>query len=80
MGVIKAFFNKKIFSVVLGMLVYTSLIVMLLLKIGLWDSFLIKDTIFWILGTAFVLLMNTNKATENISFFSYKGYKIDRCA
>lgn len=69
LGVIKVFFYKKIISVFLGMLVYTALIVVLFYKIGLWDVSLIKDTAFWILGSAFVLLINTNKATQNVSFF-----------
>jgi len=73
--VVKAFFQKKVISVFVGMLIYTVFIVALLYKVGLWDVFLIKDTIFWILGTAFVLLMNTNKATKSVKFF--KGMLID---
>lgn len=68
-NVLRAFLDKKIISIVLGMLLYTSLIVFSLHKLGLWNAFLLKDTAFWIIGTALVLLFNTNKATQNVSFF-----------
>ncbi|MFA5933423.1 MAG: hypothetical protein WC826_05150 [Microgenomates group bacterium] len=68
-NVLKAFFDKKIISIVLGMLLYTSLIVFSLYKLRLWNAFLLKDTIFWVIGTALVLLFNTNKAMQNASFF-----------
>lgn len=68
-NVLKVFFDKKIISIVLGMLLYTLLIVFSLYKLGIWDTFLLKDTVFWIIGTALVLLFSTNKATQNVSFF-----------
>jgi len=69
LNVLKVFFDKKILSIVLGMLLYTLLIVFCLYKLGLWNAFLLKDTIFWVIGTALVLLFNTNKATQDITFF-----------
>jgi len=68
-NVLKVFFDKKIISIVLGMLLYTLLIVFSLNKFGLWDAFLLKDTIFWVIGTALVLLFSTDKATQDIAFF-----------
>jgi len=75
LGVVKAFFHKKILRVVLAMLVYTALTTIFFGKIGLWDISLTKDTTFWIVGTALVLLMNTNKATQNASFFKETAIK-----
>ena len=67
--VIKSFFHIKVFSIFVGMLIYIALVIKFLYKIGLWEFSLTKDTIFWILGTAFVFLINTNKATQNINYF-----------
>lgn len=69
LNVLKVLLDKKVASVVLGMLLYTTFVVLFFYKIGLWEVFLLKDTIFWVLGTAFVLLLNTNKATQSVSFF-----------
>jgi len=77
-NVLKVFFDKKIISIVLGMILYTSLIVFSLYKLELWDAFLLKDTIFWVIGTALVLLFNTNKATQNVSFFKETVFKAFR--
>ena len=77
-NVLKVFFDKKIISIVLGMILYTSLIVFSLYKLGLWNAFLLKDTIFWVIGTALVLLFNMNKATQNVSFFKETVFKAFR--
>lgn len=68
-NVFKSIFLTKLSSVFLGILIYTALVVFLLSKIKIWDIFLIKDTIFWIFGTGFILLMNINKATQGTSYF-----------
>jgi len=65
----KAFFKLKIQIVLLLMIFYVSLIVLLLYKINLWIFPLIKDTIFWIFGTAFVLLINVEKISKEESYF-----------
>jgi len=58
--------NVRIFT---AMLLYVTLIVFLFYKINLWNVSLIKDTVFWLLGTAVVLLVNSNKASEDKQFF-----------
>lgn len=68
-GVIKAFFQKKIIAVFLAMLVYVFFIILLFSKLQIWNVPLIKDTVFWILGSAFVLLMNVNNATQDEHHF-----------
>lgn len=53
---VKSLFAKKIFAVLLAMILYIGLVVLLLYRIQFWDVFLTKDTIFWFVGVAFVLL------------------------
>jgi len=65
----KAFLNKKILSVIIAAILYASLIVFILSEIRIWETSLIKDTTFWFVGTAFVLLMNVNKATQDNGYF-----------
>lgn len=51
------------------MVLYVSLIVSLFYKIHLWDISLLKDTILWFLGTAFIMFININKVTVENSYF-----------
>ncbi len=69
LGVVRALFQRKILAVIIAMLLYTSLSVFIFSKVGIWETTLIKDTGFWLVGTAFVLLMNVNKATQGKKFF-----------
>lgn len=64
-GVLKVFFQRKIFIPFSAMLLYIALVVHLLSQIQLWNVFLLKETIFWVFGTALVLFMNLNKASED---------------
>lgn len=68
--VFKTLFHKKILSVVVSAVFYTGLIVFIFSKIEIWEMSLIKDTIYWFIGTAFVLLMNTNNANQEKGFFT----------
>ena len=68
-GVLKSLFQIKILSVIIAAIVYTGLAVLVLAKIGIWDWSLLKDTIYWFLAVAFVLLMNTNKVNQEKGFF-----------
>jgi len=69
LGVLKAFFQKKIITVFLAMFVYIFFIILLFSKLQIWNASLTKDTGFWILGSAFVLLMNVNNATQDDHHF-----------
>lgn len=51
------------------MLSYVALMVFLFYKIQLWDVSLAKDTIYWAVGTAFVLLINLNDALRDERYF-----------
>jgi len=57
MPVLKAFFNKRILAACLCLLLYVSAIVFTLHSIQYWDYSLLKDTIFWTFGFAFVLMI-----------------------
>ncbi|MBU4179869.1 MAG: hypothetical protein KJ625_08035 [Actinobacteria bacterium] len=57
--------NRKILAVLLAVILYVELVVLLLCEIQFWDVFLVKDTIFWFVGVALILLFNIIKATEN---------------
>lgn len=68
-GLLRAFFQKKIFIAFVMMIFYVGLTVYLLFRIHLWDAVLLKETIFWIIGTAFILFLNLNKAAEDKDYF-----------
>ncbi len=69
LGLFKAFLQKQIAIAFTVMFFYVALIVYLFSQIQLWEAVLLKDTIFWLLGTAFVLFMNLNKTSENEHYF-----------
>ena len=58
--VLKAFFSKRILVAVLCLLLYVSVIVFALHCIRYWDFSLLKDTVFWTMGFAFVLMFRLN--------------------
>ena len=68
-GVIKAFTAHQILAIFFLMIIYIELLVLILCKLNLWNFYLLKDTIYWTFGVAFILLANINKTTENNSFF-----------
>jgi hypothetical protein len=67
--VIKSMFAKKILISILILLIYISVIVVGLSFIDLWNSKLIKDTIYWTFGTGFILMVNSNKALNEEKYF-----------
>lgn len=68
-SLLKTMFLTKVSVVFIGTLVYTAAVVFLLSKVSIWQPLLIKDTIFWVIGTGFVLLLNINKATQDTGYF-----------
>lgn len=68
-GLIKSFFQKSILSIIFLMAVYVAIIVFTLFNLKIWDMFLLKDTIYWTLGVAFILLVNVHKATGEDKHF-----------
>jgi len=67
--VIKIFFGKYILTIFILMFVYISLQIILLYNVMLWDFSLVKDTVYWILGVASVLLVNVTEVSKNRFYF-----------
>lgn len=65
---IKAFFVKSILSIILLLGIYTLCSVAILKHYHFWDLTLMKDTVFWFVGFAFMTLFKLNNAKET-SFF-----------
>lgn len=68
-GVLKALMNKWISISILAMLIYVSLMVYGFYKINIWDLKLLKGTILWTFGVAFIMLMNSQKALKDDNYF-----------
>ncbi|MEX0616632.1 MAG: hypothetical protein WD231_02330 [Candidatus Woykebacteria bacterium] len=66
---VKTFSKWKILTPIVAAIFYSMLIVFFLHKLDIWGTFLIRDTVYWFLGTAFVLLLNSNEATRGAGFF-----------
>jgi len=69
LNVIKVFFGKKIFTIYLLMTVYVLLLVYFLYEIKFWNSALLKETIFWYFGVAFISLVNASKVNQDEEYF-----------
>jgi hypothetical protein len=59
--VVRAFLHPKVSGVVLAAAAYTAGAVFLLRGASFWDGSMLKDTVIWFIGTAFIALMNTEK-------------------
>lgn len=66
---LKILTSKKIIILIFSMLLYVFLIIFMLHKIGFWNVSMIKDTIFWTFGVAFIMLINSDKANKDEHFF-----------
>ncbi|MCF8297007.1 MAG: hypothetical protein K9J13_05610 [Saprospiraceae bacterium] len=51
------------------MLFYIAILIFAFYKISLWDSSLIKNTIYWTFGCAFIMFFNIDKALNNERHF-----------
>lgn len=67
-GLIKAFFAKKLTYIYLLIGFYLGFIVYLLDSLGLWEISLYKDFLFWLLTTAFVMLLQFSKLKTTKDF------------
>src|SRR5450759_2624374 len=66
---LRSFFQWKILLIVLAMLLYVGLEIFCLYGVRFWDASLLKDTILWTLGVAFVLLVNSGTPTQDEHYF-----------
>ena len=68
-SIVKIIFSKALLRINILMIVYLSLILLFLYKINFWKVSLLKDTIYWTFGIAFIMLMNASKAYTEPYFF-----------
>lgn len=69
LSVLKALFARKIAPAMLVMLAYISLVVFAAYKLHYWDISLLKDTVIWGLGTAFIMFMHYDKVNTERKYF-----------
>src|SRR6266487_2639991 len=69
LSVLRALFARKIATAMLAMLAYISLVVFAAYKVHFWDISLLKDTIIWTLGTAFIMFVNSDKVNTESKYF-----------
>lgn len=68
-NLLKAFFVPSIVTVNLLAILYSSSIIYLLFRFNFWDLTLLKDSIYWFIGSGFLILFNLNKANKERDFF-----------
>lgn len=68
-GVLRAFLNWRILTVITGYALYVAFWIWTATNIGLWDSSLLKDTIFWFVLAGFPLLFKSDQAGTSERFF-----------
>lgn len=68
-SLLKAFFNKKIIIPLIAMLLYIVFMVVAFEKIGFWDKSATKNTILWVLGSAFATYFSLNKVAQDSKYF-----------
>jgi hypothetical protein len=67
--VIKAVFNKKILTIIILTLSYSTAITIFLYWADFWDTSMLKQTIYWFFGFALVTLFRINDAGADKNFF-----------
>lgn len=67
--VVRVFFAKQIVISMLLFITYVLAVVFLLYKIGIWYPSNLKTTVFWVIGTAFTMLMTINDVKKNEHYF-----------
>lgn len=67
--IVKTLFQKKLLLVSILTLLYIGLELLLFWFFKRWDTSNIKETVFWISGTAFVLLFNIDRTSKEDDFF-----------
>lgn len=66
---IVAFLKKKILSIILVAFIYSGSIILLLFVVRMWNSSMIKTSIYWYFMTALIILFNLLEANENKDYF-----------
>lgn len=66
---LKAFFDRKLIGWHISMVLYVSLTVFILFKIGLWEFKLLKDTIIWYIVTAIPSTIKSINEAKDMKYF-----------
>jgi hypothetical protein len=62
-------FCSKVTVIISAMLFYVSMLVLFYSQIHIWNALLIKETVFWLFGAGFVVLLNATKTYQESHFF-----------
>jgi hypothetical protein len=65
LGVLKMFLDKKILLLLFMMISYVTITIFALHKVHFWDASLFKDSIVWLIGVGFIMLMNAHKSLSD---------------
>lgn len=68
-SVLKLLLLSKLGVGLLALLGYEALVVFIFYEAHIWQWWMLKDTLFWLFGTAIVLFLNTTKAAEEKHYF-----------
>jgi len=68
-GVLSAFFQWKIISMILFAVLYSCGIIYLLNYFEFWNASMLKDSIYWFILSAFVILFNIDNASKEKNYF-----------
>lgn len=68
-SLLKLVFLTKIAIGVVAILTYVAIIVLAARGLGIWQWWMLKDTIWWFFGTALIVLFNINKSTAGEHYF-----------
>lgn len=69
MDVAKAFLTKSIIVPFSMMALYLVIIILLLSKVGLWNSYQLKNSLIWFVSTAMVSFLRLNLIPQNPNYF-----------
>ncbi len=66
---IRVFFQHKIIVPILLLIIYVELQILGLVKIGVWETSLLKDTIYWPMFVGFPMLLKSSKIRSEKKYF-----------
>lgn len=67
--ILEAFFQDKIITSILISIIYVEMIILVLVILNFWEIDDLKDTVLWYIGSAFLLLLGSNKALKENDYF-----------
>ena len=68
-GIFKTLAHRVFLCTFTALFLYLAFIIFLFSEVGLWNTTLIPETVFWFFGSAIVILFSVNDATQDNQFF-----------